>query len=225
MNVAVRCLLLGALAWLPCCGTTIERGYYAPVGSAFGRQLEPWRQQLGGLEVEVRCQGVYRNTVDGRPTRSAHVQLEFTRTQAGEVVIPLESLRLDFIDAGQKSVSLAAAEVWNGRRRTIGALLLNPWSRNSFDVFFDDGQVEAPVPQVLRLRWASSVAGGPPSAWGDCQFQRIEPDDPRYPRDLALADAEFGVRNGYYLPGPGDLGARGLRDSIEARPHYLFHSP
>ena len=225
MQRVVRALLLLVVAGLgAACTTPVARGYYAPVGVDFGRQLEPWRRTLGGLEVDVRCQGVYRNSVGGREVLTTHIQMELTRTGPDEVELPVESLRVDLISAGAEPVSLRPAEIWNGRRRREGSLLVAPWSRAHFDLFFDHPDPELPIPTLVRVRWEQRchIDG---STWGDCQFQRIADDDRRFPEPLPVTDQAFGMRRGYYLPGPGDLGPRDLRDSIEARPHYLFHDP
>ena len=205
------------------CHSSAERGYYAPVGREFGDSLQAWTQVGEGISTEVACQGVYLNTVDSRDVLTAHIQLEMTRTRAGEMLIPISAMKVDFVFDDRDPVSLNPSEVWSGRNRVIGTMLMNPWSRKSFDLFFDSLDPALPIPRIVRFRWF--VDAGEGSVYGDCQFQRISAGDPRIPEPLLVSDAEFGMRNGYYLPGYGDLGTRRLRDSVEARPHYLFHAP
>ncbi len=118
---------------------------------------------------------------------------------------------------------LTPREVWSRRHQAHQSVLVNPWSNKSLDVFFDLEDIEAPLPSILRLRLRAESEGG----WVhvDCQFARIYEDEGEEPAGLPTSDKQFGVRNGYYFPGYGALGKRGLRDSVEARRHYLFHAP
>ena len=113
------------------CHSSAERGYYAPVGRDFGDSLEAWTQVAEGVSTEVKCQGVYLNRVDERPTLTAHLQLEMTRTRAGEMLIPISAMKVDFVFDDREPVSLVPSEVWSGRNRVIGTMLMNPWSRKS----------------------------------------------------------------------------------------------
>jgi hypothetical protein len=193
------------------------------VGLEFGDSIQSWARDAEGITTEVQCQGVYLNHVDGRQVRTAHIQMELTRTRPGEMLVPVDGMKLDFIFKDRDPVSLTPSEVWNGRKRVVGSMLVNPWSRKGFDVFFDDPDPELPIPPIVRFRWRIDAEVG--GAHGDCQFRRIAETDPRSPQSLPISDAAFGILNGYYLPGHGDLGTRRLRDSVEARPHYLFHAP
>lgn len=229
----VAWLCLGLLA-VTGCGTIAERGYYAPLGATLTASIGVLQDKRPDLIVDVKCQGVYLNTVDGEETRTAHLQMDITRTSAQQLLFPADGFRLDCISqepeqgAGGgapavQAVTLTPHEIWSRRTRMHGTVLVNPWSNRSLDLFFDFTDVDLPIPDVLRFRWrAESDAGW---AFGDYQFLRIAADDPAIPPALAASDKQFGVRNGYYFPGYGVLGPRGLRDSVEARPHYLFHAP
>lgn len=230
-RVAWLCL---ALLVATGCGTTVERGYYAPLGAKLTNSVATLQDKRADLIVDVTCQGVYINTVDGRRTRTAHMQLDITRTSATQLLFPVDGLRLDTIsdvmddELGDdvelvESVTLTPTEVWSRRTRLHQSILVNPWSNRSLDLFFDFEDDVEPLPAILRLRWRAESD----AVWqyGDYQFLRIPPDSPAIPSKLPDSDKLFGVRNGYYFPGYGVLGARGLRDSVEARPHYLFHAP
>jgi len=220
------------------CGTTVERGYYAPLGARFSNSAVSLQEKRADLIIDLTCQGIYLNTVDGRQTRTAHVQLDITRTSAKQLLFPIDGFRLSAIyldgtDEGtrdhgsedDRSVTMTPHEAWSRRTKLHQTVLVNPWSNRSLDLFFDfdDDDDDVPLPPVLRFRWRAESDEG--WIYGDCQFLRIPEDDPRYPPRLPDSDKKFGVRNGYYFPGYGVLGPRGLRESVEARPHYLFHAP
>jgi len=225
----LRRAALSGLLTAVACGSTVERGYYAPLDADFGKSLARAIQSVDGVRYEVACQGVYLNTVAGVERRTAHLQLQILRTEPGDVVLPIEDLRVDFLyegAAGQlegEPVGLRATEVWSGRKRVVQSLLVPAWTRRYFDLFFDHPDAELPVPDVVRFRWRSRTG----NAWsvGDCMFQRIAEDDPRLPEELPSADRAFGLRDGYYMPGFGRLGPRELIDTVEERPYYVFHDP
>ncbi len=226
------------MAWLCCswlllaagCAHTVERGYYAPVDVPAVGGLGVLRQERDGIILDVACQGVYLDTVDGVKVRTTHLQLDVTRTRPTQVLFPVDGLRVDFIygpgsdgDDARPNVRLDPAEVWTRKSVVHDAVLVNPWSNKSLDVFFDHPDPGLPIPPVVRFRWRADAPDG--STYGDVRFLRILEDDPRHPAPLPSSDKAFGVRDGYYFPGHGDLGVRRLRDSVEARRHYLFHDP
>ena len=225
----VAWLCLGLLVGAGC-NSTVERGYYAPLGASFSTSITTQQDKTADLIVDVTCQGVYLNTVEGKLTRTAHIQLDITRTSATQVLFPVDGMRLDaIIDAVEDlpeivdTEALLPDEVWSRRLKMHEMVLVNPWSNRSLDIFFDFVDDEQPIPSLLRFRWRAEADSG--WSYGDDQFLRIPEGDPRIPPALPASDKEFGMRNGYYFPGYGVLGPRGLRDSVEVRPHYLFHAP
>jgi hypothetical protein len=233
--IARRVAWLGlALLAATGCGTTVERGYYAPLGVGVSSSIAVLQDKRPDLIIDVKCQGVYMNTVDGEDTRTAHLQLDITRTSASQLLFSVDGFRLDCIsevsEAGPdedvevlEDATLTPHEVWSRRTRLHQTVLVNPWSNRSLDLFFDFADEDQPIPAILRFRWRAESGTG--WSYGDYQFLRIPVDDPDIPAKLADTDKQFGVRNGYYFPGYGVLGSRHLRDSVEARPHYLFHAP
>jgi len=225
----VAWLCLGLLV-VTGCSSTVERGYYAPLGASFSTSITSKQDKTADLIVDVTCQGVYLNTVDGKLTRTAHMQLDITRTSATQILFPVDGMRLDALSDSTEHdydlvdiVTLLPHEVWSRRIKMHEMVLVNPWSNRSLDIFFDFEENEQPIPSLLRFRWRAEADVG--WSYGDDQFLRIPEGDPRIPPKLPASDKEFGVRNGYYFPGYGVLGTRGLRDSVEVRPHYLFHDP
>jgi hypothetical protein len=257
--------LLAGLLFATGCGATVERGYYAPLGADFSDAAASLQDKRADLIIDVTCQGVYLNTVDGRRTRTAHVQLDITRTSARQLLFPIDGFRLNAVsmnggpadgpaddggdDGGDgpaddgadggaddgadatidddsadgRNSTMTPHEAWSRLTKLHQMVLVNPWSNRSLDLFFDFEDDDVPIPSVLRLRWRAESDEG--WIYGDCQFLRIAEDDPRCPPRLPDSDKKFGVRNGYYFPGYGVLGPRGLRKSVEAREHYLFHAP
>jgi hypothetical protein len=76
----------------------------------------------------------------------------------------------------------------------------------------------------VRLRWRYHELEGE-TRRADVTFLRIPPGDPTLPGEETSSDKAFGLVDGYYLPGPGNLGRRRLQPSDEMRAHYVFHSP
>lgn len=219
---AATLTLLTALA--TACTISPERGYYAPVGVTLGDTIASWNHRDDHVTFDVRLQGIYVNEVAGRDVRTAHVQMEVTRTRSGHLLIPLEGMTMDLVRGTEpRSQELEVAEAWSGTEPVVDTILVPPWSRRSFDVFFDDVDLDSPLPEAARLRWRYRVDGR--WSFGDCQFHRIDAEDPRLPGAVPIANTDFGIRDGYYLPGWPDLGPRRLRPSDETRRHYLFHKP
>ena len=243
MSAARRwAVMLLALAGVACLAPP-ERGYYAPEG-------EPVRRSIGSFEgdnpahhMTVVCQGVYQNTVAGEPVRTVHMQMRLAALTSAPVVITARRLAVDLhapvpgpeggaggepLDPSAPRLgpvtTLRPAEIWSRRTPIQGDLIVEGFSRRSFDLFFDEPAPDHEAPPVaVLLRW-QGTAGRRPMA-GQCQFVRIADDDPLRPGDDPVGDPAFGLQDGYYLPGAIRLGPRALRPTDEERMHYVFHAP
>ncbi|GJM21216.1 MAG: hypothetical protein DHS20C15_11310 [Planctomycetota bacterium] len=209
---------------LTACAGGEARRYYAPVELNFAGANKAWEAEFEGTTFRLRCQGAYLNEVAGRTQRTVHMQLEVTRSRDGDLRLRQSDLKLDVGDhAAQRVRELRPAEVWHGRNQLAGSLEVRAWSRRAFDLFFDEDPEQAFEPAFLRLRWRWTTLGE--EDYADCSFRRLADDNPALPAKLSSAQLKFGVADGFYLPGYGELGRRALRPSEEERQHYLFHAP
>jgi hypothetical protein len=217
-----RSALTAALLLLAACTAAPPRGWYRPAGAPPVEGPGAHVEQDAGTQVLARCQGVYQNQVDGRRTATVHVQLEVARTAGSDLVLPRAELAVDVRPAGGgPPQALALSEAFAGPQREPGDLRVPGWTRRPFDLFFDaPGLLDGGPPDSLLLRWELRADGA--ATPGQCEFARVPPDDPFSPERLPPADASFGYRSGWYLPGVR-LGERRLRASGEQRLHHLFH--
>lgn len=220
-----RCTLLPlllSLALVAGCSSASRRSYYLPLGEAVSAQATASSDSSAGrYSVRATCQGSYLNHVEGAPRRSVHLQLELTRPSSSALELPLESLDLQRLgDRGWVPVPLA--EVWAGDRKVLGTYVVDPWAVRSLDLFFDEAADVGEAGHVVRLRFRVRDALG--STALDISFARVDPDDPGGPHDRLPSDKAFGYRDGWYLPGAGDLGARALLPKQGVRSHYVFHA-
>jgi hypothetical protein len=219
--------LTTALVALAAGGCTLapQRGYYVPDGQQIGATLVPYREASDDARIDLRCQGAYVNHVDGRQVLTVHLQFDVARPRSGELRFAREDLAVDVgTGPGQPHLRLPLVEVWSKRERVPGTLVVLPWGRRSFDLFFDaDDILDGHVPEDVLVRWTAQAAGEPVE--GQVRFVRIPPQNPLAPSDEPLADVSFGMRDGYYMPGRLVLGERRLQPSIEERTHYVFHTP
>jgi hypothetical protein len=215
------CLALLAAA----CTAAPERGYYAPTGASLGEALVAYREESREAVIDVRCQGAYVNTVQGRDVLTIHLQLDVARPRSGELRFPRGDLAVDIAGPpGEPRLSLPLGEAWSKREPLAGDPTVEAWTRRPFDLFFDaPDDLDGHVPDDLVVRWTARAGGQP--VYGQCQFVRIPPDHLLAPSSDPIADPAFGLRDGYYLPGALKLGRRALRSSSEERLHYVFHSP
>jgi hypothetical protein len=207
------------------CALAPERGYFVPEGASLGPTLVPYREESDDAKIDIRCQGAYVNRVQGARVLTVHLQLDVARPRSGELRFSRQDLAVD-IGTGpdQPHLRLPLAEVWSKREPVPGALVVVPWGRRSFDLFFDaPDDLQAHVPEDILVRWTAQAGGEPVE--GQVRFVRIPPQDPLAPSDEALADVSFGMRDGYYMPGRLFLGERRLQASTEERTHYVFHAP
>lgn len=213
---------VAALLLLAACTAAPPRGYYRPAGAPPAEGPGAHVEQDAGNQVLVRCQGVYQNEVDGRRTATVHVQFELARTASSDVALPRGELVVDVRPAGGGSAeALVLGEAFAGQKHVTGDLLVTGWTRRPFDLFFDaPWLLDGGPPDSLLLRWVLRADGA--AVPGQCEFVRVPPDDPFSPEQLPPADAAFGFRSGWYLPGVR-LGERRLRTSGEQRLHHLFH--
>lgn len=217
-SLALALLAAGA------CASPPERGYYRPAGAAPQPTLQAVFVETDGAALALSCQGVYENVVDGEPTVTVHVQAEITRRSSDPLVLARPGWRVRGEDGDGAPLALRLADVWHGRERIMGDLAVPGFRRRAFDLFFDDAtRVGEPLPAWLELSWR----GGPGAEGlaGSCRFERIPPGDPTLPEGAPVGDADFGVRQGYYLPGDVFLGERALQPSDEERAHYMHHAP
>lgn len=230
--VAVLALVCSACLAAP------ERGYYAPEG-------EPLRRSIGSFEgdnpahhLTVICQGVYENSVDGEVVRTVHVQMRLAALTSAPVVIAARRLAVDLHAPdgvpGDPDDPLAPrlgpvttlrpSEIWSRRTPIQGDLIVEGFSRRAFDLFFDEAEPDSELlPATVLVRWQGTAGRRPMS--GQCQFEVIAADDPLRPADDPVDDPQFGLRDGYYLPGRIRMGPRALRPTSEERMHYVFHAP
>lgn len=211
-----------ALLLAPGCGATLRRAYYAPLGQATAPTLGRCEHAEAGWRVSVACQGVYLNRVDGKPVRTVHFQLDLLRSSPEPLELPLEDLTLHELTL-QGWSELALGEAWSGPRRASESVALEPWSARSLDLFFDGAPEDALPAVALRLRF--KLGRGDGATHIDCTFRRVADGDPSGPLDRPPRDRLHGYRDGWYLPGLGDLGSRGLRDPYASRSHHVFHAP
>jgi hypothetical protein len=218
-GVALASLSLGACSLAP------PRGYYVPAGVALGPSLLAYREQSDDAVIDVRCQGAYFNEVAGEEVLTVHLQLDVARPRSGELSFPPQAFEIDLSSApGDPRGALHLSEAWSKRERLGGPLVVSPWTRRPFDLFFDASpDDEGTIPDKLLVRW-SAQAGGQ-TLDGQALFRRIRDDEPFAPSPEPIGDVAFGMRNGYYLPGEITLGERQLRPSTEERMHYIFHEP
>ena len=220
--VTLLALLVPATAG---CTSAGSRGYYFPEGQPPETLLVFRRESTPEATLEIRCQGMYTNSVDGWRVRTVHVQLEVARARDGDLILPRDGLAVEFRVPGSAApLRLPVTATWSGRDRMGEALVVPGWTRRAFDLFFDDRDlVGLEPPTLLAFSWSGRAPEGPFE--GRTAFERLPPDDPRVPGDMSDADLTFGLRRGYYLPGPEDLGPRELQASAEDRLHYVFHRP
>lgn len=219
-RLALVCVLLTCCA----CAAPPPRGWYRPAGAPPGPGPGAHVEQGPLLQLTARCQGVYENVVDGRRSASVHVQLEVARTGASELSLPRAALSVDVRPAaGGPRQRQALSAAWCGSERAEGDLAVPGWTRRPFDLFFDDpALLEGGPPASLLLCWEARVDGVPVP--GQCEFALLPDDAPDSPAALPPADAAFGYRDGWYLPGVR-LGERRLRTRGEQRLHHVFHEP
>ena len=205
--------LLAAAALAGC--AVPERGYYAPEGLPRGDTLVPYTEDSADALLDARCQGAYVDSVSGRDVLTVHMQLDIARPRSGDLVFPRDGVVVDIERAGGgTAVELALSEVWSGREPVPGDLVVPPFVRRPFDLFFDAPELaDDGPPRSVLLRWSASASAR--MLTGETRFERIPPDDPRSPSDEPTADKSFGMRNGYYLPGRMALGPRELQPSTE----------
>lgn len=218
-GVALASLSLGACSLAP------PRGYYVPAGVPLGKSLLAYREQSDDAVIDVRCQGAYFNEVDGEEVLTVHLQLDVARPRSGELSFPQQAFEVDLSSApGDPRQALHLSEAWSKRERIAGPLVVSPWTRRPFDLFFDASpDDEGTIPDRLLVRW--SAQAGDQTLDGQALFRRIRDDEPNAPSPEPIADVAFGMRDGYYLPGKIRLGDRQLRPSTEERMHYIFHEP
>jgi len=207
------------------CTLTPPRGYYVPAGVPLGPSLVPYHEESDDALIDVRCQGAYFDKVDGEQVLTVHLQLDVARPRSGQLVFPRDAFEVDLAAApGDPRKVLHLSEAWSKRDLVTGPLVVDPWTRKPFDLFFDaGGDDEGTIPDRVLVRW-TAVAGGR-ELDGQALFRRIRDDEPYAPSPEPIADLAFGMRNGYYLPGKLRLGRRQLRPSDEERMHYVFHDP
>ncbi len=207
------------------CALAPDRGYYAPEGRPLQTTLLAYREESDEAKIDLRCQGAYVNRVDGERVLTVHLQLDVARPRSGELRFAREDLAVDVgLGPGQPHLRLPLAEVWSRREPVPGSLTVMPWSRRTFDLFFDaEDDLDGHVPEDVLVRWTARAGSEP--VQGQARFVRIPPQDPLAPSDEALADLSFGMRDGYYMPGRLFLGERRLQPSTEERMHYVFHAP
>jgi len=221
--IATRRAAVAALLLLGACAAAPERGYYRPEDAEPGPVIASHHVESEQAALDLRCQGVYENLVGGVPTVTVHVQAEITRPASGQLVVAREGWRVA-CEGPDGRLSLGVSEIWQGRERVVGDLTVPGFRRRAFDLFFDTtALVGRPPPPWLALSWR----GGPGAAGlaGRCRFERIPPGSPYLPAPDPVADRDFGLRDGYYLPGAVTLGPRALQPSDEERAHYLHHAP
>lgn len=216
--------LLAALA-AGGCTLAPDRGYYAPEGQPLGTTLVPYHEESDDAKIDLRCQGAYVDRVDGERVLTVHLQLDVARPRSGELRFPRDGLAVDVgLGPGEPHLRLPLVDVWSRREPVPGALVVDPWRRRSFDLFFDAADdLDGHVPGDVLVRWTAQAEGAPVE--GQVRFVRIDPQDPLAPSDEPLADVSFGMRDGYYMPGRLFLGERRLQASTEERTHYVFHAP
>jgi len=215
----IAAALLLALAG---CAAPLPRGFYRPEGQAPQDSIGVYVEQGAEALIEARCQGAYIDRVDRQRTGTVHIQLDVARTRSGDISIGRSSITVDVKPAtGGPHVRLPLSEAWSGRERVPGDLFVPGWTRRPFDLFFDDPTLLASgPPSVILLVW--ELQGDGRVVPGQCEFMLIPDDDPYSPSKLPAAETDFGLRNGYYLPGV-QLGERRLRKADEERLHHLFH--
>ncbi len=228
VRLALTCL---AAAGLGGCSSPAERGYYSPCGQPLRRAIGSHREQARRVALEVRCQGVYVNEVEGDELRTVHLQLELVAVSSRDVVLERDRLVVDLHGLAPggddeppavRVSSLALAEAWAGKERQREDLVAPGFGRRAFDLFFDmPDTLGRPLPVAVLFRWGG--ASGEMPIVGQARFVRIPPGDPLEPAAEMVGDPSFGMRDGYYLPGHVDLGQRQLVPSEEQRLHYLFH--
>jgi hypothetical protein len=218
-GVALASLSLGACSLAP------PRGYYVPAGEPLGVSLVAYREQSDDAVIDVRCQGAYFNEVNGEEVLTVHLQLDVARPRSGELSFPQPAFEVDLSSApGDPRQALHLSEAWSKRERIAGPLVVSPWTRRPFDLFFDASpDDEGTIPDKLLVRWTAQA--GDQTVDGQALFRRIRDDEPHAPAPEPIADVAFGMRDGYYLPGKIRLGERQLRPSTEERMHYIFHEP
>ena len=207
------------------CTLAPPRGYYVPAGVALGPSLVAYREHSDDAVIDVRCQGAYVNEVDGEEVLTVHLQLDVARPRSGELAFPQADFEVDLSSApGDPRESLRLTEAWSKRERVTGPLVVSPWTRRPFDLFFDaSSDDDGTIPDRLLVRWRAQA--GSQVLDGQALFRRIREDEADAPSEEPIGDVAFGMRNGYYLPGDLALGARELRPSTEERMHYIFHEP
>jgi len=216
--MALASLSLGACTLAP------PRGYYVPAGMELGPSLVAYREQSDDAVIDVRCQGAYFDEVDGEEVLTVHLQLDVARPRSGDLSFSPEAFEVDLASApGDPRAALHLSEAWSKREHIAGPLVVSPWTRRPFDLFFDASGDYETIPDRVLVRW-SAQAGGQ-TLDGQALFRRIRNDEPFAPSPEPIADVAFGMRNGYYMPGAIRLGDRAQRPSTEERMHYIFHEP
>lgn len=221
----MACGMVLASSTLAACSGIPPRGYYAPAGVALGPSLPAYREQSDDAVIDMRCQGAYVDEVDGNDVLTVHLQLDVARPRSGELLFAPAAFEVDLAGApGDPRKSLRLSEAWSKREQLEGSLVVEPWTRRSFDLFFDaQSDDDGSIPDRLLVRWTAEADGQ--MLDGQTLFRRIRDDEPNAPSPEPITDLAFGMRNGYYLPGQLRLGERKLRPSTEERLHYIFHHP
>lgn len=220
-------LSLSLLMLVAACATPGDRGYYTPDGVPVKRVIGNYVERSEAMQLTVRCQGAYENRVQGEKLLTIHVQLLAASQQSGTLILDRDHLKVDLRrsdgQGGSRLIrTLEPAEVWARQDLVQGDLKVDGFSRLAFDIFFDTMEgLDEPIPDLVLLHWRGRV--GAMAADSQCLFERIDSTDPLVPSDTPVADREFGVRDGYYMPGRLLLGERRLIPSDEQRLHYVFH--
>jgi hypothetical protein len=216
----IAAALLLALAG---CAAPLPRGFYRPEGQAPQDSIGVYVEQGAEALIEARCQGAY---IDRRGPASAPARCTSSSTWRAAQRRHLARAQLDH----------GGRQARHGRPARAAAARARP------------GRAATAWPATCSCRAGragpSTSSSTTPGCWPDgpppvillvWELQRRRPRRPRpvrvhaHPRrrpvlarKLPAAETDFGLRNGYYLPGV-QLGERRLRKADEERLHHLFH--
>ena len=225
-----RSLWVALFAALLCgaCRLPEDRGYYRPEGLQPEPTIGTYREQSGAADILARCQGFYQNGVDDEATWTVHIQMQIASQRSRSISIARDAINVDLglrqADGTRRLIaSLLPSKIYLGKTPDRGDIVVDGFSRRAWDLFFDlpKGTGEE-IPDVVLLRWWWAAGNGE-RVPGQCAFVRIGPEDLYLPSPEPVADAEFGLRDGYYLPGDVVLGERHRPETTEQRLHYIFH--